>query len=50
MNVALKKNVNKQLQGLLPPNRVLVAPAEEKNVSSFVDTNILKRTHKQKHR
>ena len=41
-----------RLQELLPPNGALVAPAEEPNVDSFVDTNFLKRTqtHKEKYR
>ena len=41
-----------RLLGLLPPNGALVTPAEEQNVDTFVDTNVLKRiqTHKEKHR
>ena len=42
----------RRLQGLLPPNGALAAPAKEQNFASFVDTNVLKRTqtHKEKHR
>ena len=37
-----------RLPWLLTPNGALVAPAEEQNVASFVDTNVPKRTQTHK--
>ena len=41
-----------RLQGFFPPNGALVAPTQEQNIDTFVDTNVLKRTqtHEEKYR